>query len=152
MFFHWGCTWIRCSFHNLTRIKWSIKINKKWKLLSNKGLFKTFIKLMMYTYTIAQLWINCIFMVLLIYFSFEAQIIHIVMCKHFDHLFCINNEKKNLWWQIHQAPNMVNGAMTTFLIFTLKKWDFCFNEMFEVELIIVVNMVCFITCLHYMTI
>jgi hypothetical protein len=33
-------------------------------------------------------------MVLLIYFSFGAQNIHIVMCKHFDHLLRINNEKK----------------------------------------------------------
>jgi hypothetical protein len=36
MFFHWRCTWIKCYFFHSTKLKWSCKINKKTKLLSNQ--------------------------------------------------------------------------------------------------------------------
>jgi hypothetical protein len=44
--------------------------------MSNKSLKKNFIKLLVYIYTNAQLCLNFIFMIFMILFNFEAQIIY----------------------------------------------------------------------------
>jgi hypothetical protein len=46
-------------------------------MLSNKVFLKTFIKLLVYSYINAQLYFNFIFMILVISFNFEAQIIYL---------------------------------------------------------------------------
>jgi hypothetical protein len=51
--------------------------------LSNKGFWKTFIKLLVYIYTNVQLYLNFIFVILVTSFTFEAQIIYIWSLKLF---------------------------------------------------------------------
>jgi hypothetical protein len=60
-----------------------MKFWKNEKLLSNKGLKKNFINLLMYIYTNVQLCFNFIFIIIVISFNFEAQIIYIWSLKQF---------------------------------------------------------------------
>jgi hypothetical protein len=54
-FFHWKFTWAKCFFNHLSKIKWSFEFFENEKLLSNKGFYKTFIKLLVYIYKNEQL-------------------------------------------------------------------------------------------------
>ncbi len=56
---------------------------KNGKLLSNKGFLKKIIKLLVSIYTNVQLCLNFIFIILMISFNFEAQIIYMWSLKLF---------------------------------------------------------------------
>jgi hypothetical protein len=83
MFFHWRFTWAKCFLNHLTKVKWSFDFFLNGKLLSNKDLKKTFIKLLVYIYTNVQLCFNFIFIILVISFNFETQIIYMRSLKLF---------------------------------------------------------------------
>jgi len=73
--------WAKRFCNHLTKIRWSFEFFLNEKLLSNKGFLKTFIKLLVQICTNVQLCVNFIFMILVIYFKFEAQIIYIWSLK-----------------------------------------------------------------------
>jgi hypothetical protein len=62
-------------FKKLDKNKMKFLIFKKWKTVINKGFQKTFLKWLVYIYKNAQWWSNFIFIILVISFNFEAQII-----------------------------------------------------------------------------
>jgi hypothetical protein len=75
-------------FNHLTKVRWNFELKKK---ISNKGLKKTFIKLLVYIYTNVQLCFNFIFMIFVSLKVFEAQIIYMWSLKYFkvNEILCV---------------------------------------------------------------
>jgi len=61
-----------------------LKFLKYRKLLSNKDFSKAFSELLVYIYTNVQLFLNFIFIILVAFFDFEAQIIYMWSLKLFQ--------------------------------------------------------------------